>query len=70
VHMIRHGTHLYPEIARMSRRKAKARLHEYLVGESGLDQASKDDLRQQRVFLDPDTIVMGTAGFITASKSI
>ena len=70
VHMIGHGIHLYPRIARMSRGKAKARIHEYLVGESGLDQASKDDLRQQRVFLDPDTIVMGTAGFITASKGI
>ena len=68
VYMIRHGTHLYPGIARMSRGQAKARLHEYLVGESGLDQASKDDLRQQRVFLDPDTLVMGMAGFITASK--
>ena len=70
VHMLRHGIHLYPEIARMSREKAKARIHEYLVGESGLDQASKDDLRQQRVFLDSNTIVMGTAGFITASKGI
>ena len=70
VYVIRHGTHLYPRIARMSRGKAKARLHEYLVGESELDQAIKDDLRQQRVFLDPDTIVMGTAGFITASKGI
>jgi len=68
--MLRHGIHLYPEIARMSREKAKARIHEYLVGESGLDQASKDDLRQQRVFLDSNTIVMGTAGFITASKGI
>ena len=68
VHVIRHGIHLYPRTARMSRGEAKARIHEYLVGESGLDQASKDDLRQQRVFLDPNTIVIGTAGFITTSK--
>lgn len=70
VHVIRHGIHLYPRIARISRAEAKARIHEYLVGESGLDQASKDDLRQQRVFLNLDTMVMGAAGFITASKGI
>jgi hypothetical protein len=70
VHVLRHGIHLYPVIARMSRAEAKIRIHEYLVGESELDQARKDSLRQQRVFLDTDTIVMGTTGFITASKGI
>ena len=70
VHVIRHGIHLYPIIARMSRGKAKARIHEYLISESGLDQASKDDLGQQSVFLNPNTIVIGTAGFISASKGI
>jgi glycosyltransferase involved in cell wall biosynthesis len=68
VHVLRHGIHLNPTIARMSRAKAKARIHEYLVCESGLDQAYKDSLKQQRVFLDADTIVMGATGFITASK--
>ena len=70
VHMLRHGIHLYPVIASMSKAEAKMRIHEYLVGESGLDQACKDSLRQQRVFLDPDVIVMGTVGFITTSKGI
>jgi hypothetical protein len=50
VHILRHGTHLYPEIARMSRFEAKKRIHEFLIGESGLDQASKDKLRQEGVF--------------------
>ncbi len=68
IHVLRHGIHLYPIIARMSRAEAKMRIHEYLVGESELDQACKDSLRQQCVFLDTDTIVMGAAGFITASK--
>jgi glycosyltransferase involved in cell wall biosynthesis len=68
VHVLRHGIHLYPIIARMSRAEAKVRIHKYLVYESGLDQAYKDSLKQQRVFLDADTIVMGAAGFITASK--
>jgi len=70
VYVLRHGIHLNPIIARMSRAEAKVRIHEYLVGESGLDQACKDSLGQQRVFLDSDTIVMGTTGFITASKGI
>ena len=70
VHVLRHGTHLYLRLARMGRAKAKVRIHEYLVAESGLDQASKDDLRQQGVFLDSDTLVIGGTGFITASKGI
>jgi len=68
VHVLRHGTHLYPRFARMSKPEAKARIHEYLVDESGLDKPSKDNLRQQRVFLDPDTVIIGGTGFITASK--
>ncbi|MFC2024063.1 hypothetical protein ACFLTJ_00570 [Chloroflexota bacterium] len=70
VHVLRHGIHLNPIIAGMSRAEAKVRIHEYLVGESGLDQACKDTLGQQRMFLDTDTIVMGTTGFITTSKGI
>ncbi len=68
VHVLRHGIHLNPTIARMSRAEAKMRIHEYLVYESGLDQAYKDSLKQQRVFLDSDTFVIGTTGFIAASK--
>lgn len=70
VHLLRHGTHLYPRIASMSKAKAKARIYEYLVDESGLDQASKDNLSQQRVLLDQDKTVIGGVGFITASKGI
>jgi glycosyltransferase involved in cell wall biosynthesis len=68
VHVLRHGIHLNPIVARMSRVEAKVRIHEYLVYESGLDKAYKDSLKQQRVFLDADTFVIGAAGFITASK--
>jgi len=70
VHVLRHGTHLYPKIARMSRLEAKNRIHEFLIGESGLDQASKDKLRHERVFLDPEATLIGGAGFITHSKGI
>jgi len=68
VHVLRHGIHLNPTVARMSRAEAKVRIQEYLVYESGLDQVYKDSLKQQRVFLDADTFVIGTTGFITASK--
>lgn len=70
VHVLCHGTHLYPEVARMSRADARARIHDYLVGECGLNQASKDSLRQQRVLLDPDMMLIGGSGFISASKGI
>jgi len=70
VHVLRHGTHLYPKVASMSRAEAKARIHEYLLSDPGLGQASKDSLRQQRVLLDPETVVIGGAGFITANKGI
>lgn len=68
VRVLRHGIHFHPEVAEMSRCEAKARVHDFLVGASGLDQASKDRLRQQRVFIDPDTVVIGGAGFISSSK--
>lgn len=70
VHILRHGTHLYPEIARMSRLEAKKRIHEFLIGESGLDQASKGKLRQEGVFLDPEATLIGGTGFISRSKGI
>jgi glycosyltransferase involved in cell wall biosynthesis len=70
VYLLRHGTHLYPKSAKMSREEAKAIIHEYLVGESDLGQASKDNLSQQGVFLDPEMKVIGGTGFISASKGI
>jgi len=70
VHVLWHGTHLYPKVARMSKAEAKARIHDYLVGESGLNQVSKYNLRQQCVLLDPETVVIGEAGFISANKGI
>lgn len=70
VHVLRHGIHLYPAIAGMTRAEAKERIYKYLLDESSLDQASKGRLRRQLVFLGTDTIVMGMAGFITSSKGI
>jgi glycosyltransferase involved in cell wall biosynthesis len=70
VQVLRHGTHPCPKAASMTRQDAKARMHEYLMGDSGLDEESKDNLRNRSVLTDPDTIVIGGAGFVTASKGI
>ena len=70
VQVLRHGTHTYPEVASMTRQDAKVRMHEYLVGDSGLDEVSKHNLRNRSVLIDPDTILIGGAGFVTASKGI
>lgn len=68
VHVIRHGAHLYPEISRLSRAEAKARLGDFLLGESGLDPAMKRVLADERVFSDPDTIVIGQTGYLHSIK--
>jgi len=68
VHVLRHGTHLYPETSSLSKAEAKARLHDYMLSELGLDVAIRERLRQERVLLDPDVSVIGGTGFVTASK--
>jgi glycosyltransferase involved in cell wall biosynthesis len=70
VHIVRHGVHLYPAYAKMCRMEAKAAMHSYLVNKSDLDEGNKAVLRSERVLLDPDTVVIGGAGFITHSKGI
>jgi hypothetical protein len=54
VHVLRHGTHLYPEVSSLSKREAKARLHDYMLSELGLDVAIRERLRRERILLDPD----------------
>ncbi len=68
VYVIRHGAHLYPEAARLSRVDAKKRLGDYLLDEPGLDQATRRALESQRVFADPDTAIIGQTGFLHPIK--
>ncbi|UCG84031.1 MAG: hypothetical protein JSW38_04225, partial [Dehalococcoidia bacterium] len=68
VHVLRHGTHLYPEISSISKAEAKVRLQGHILSELGLDVAIRERLRQERVLLDPDISVIGGTGFVTASK--
>ncbi len=70
VQVLRHGIHTCPEVASMARQDAKERMHEYLMDDSGLDEVSKDNLRKGSVLTDPDTIVIGGAGFVTVSKGV
>lgn len=68
VHLIKHGIHSYPEIIRLSRKEAKEKLNDYLLYESDLNVKTKKALYQQRIFTDPDTVVLGQTGFLAHSK--
>jgi glycosyltransferase involved in cell wall biosynthesis len=68
VHLLRHGAHLYTKFSRMTKAEAKATIHDFLVNEADLDVYSRENLRRQGVFLDPETVIIGGTGFITASK--
>jgi glycosyltransferase involved in cell wall biosynthesis len=68
VHIMKHGIHSYPEVSLMSRKEAKERFNDYLLYESSPDPETKKALYKQRVFLDPDTIVVGQTGFLAREK--
>jgi hypothetical protein len=68
VFIVRHGTHLFPQISGTSRARAKAMLHDYLVNKTKLAPEMKERLSSQRVLLDPNKVVIGGTGFITPSK--
>ncbi|MCL0048063.1 hypothetical protein M1N20_01190, partial [Dehalococcoidia bacterium] len=59
VYVVKHGIHSYPAVSKLSRKEAKERFNDFLLSEAGLDQATRDALRKQRTFLDPDTSVIG-----------
>lgn len=68
VHVVQHGVHQYPGVARLSRYQAKQALHDFLVFDSDLDLPTKQSLYQQRIFLDTDTVVLGQTGFLAPQK--
>lgn len=68
VHIIRHGVHSYPAISSLSRQEAKSALNAFLLYESELDQETKEALHRQRIFLDPETIIIGQTGFLHPIK--
>lgn len=68
VYAIKHGIHSYSEISRMSRKDVKEKFNDFLLYKSSLDQETKELLHQQRIFLDPDTIVIGQTGFLSPGE--
>lgn len=69
VHIIKHGIHSYPGISCLSRKEAKERFNDFLLYESNLDRETKRALHKQRIFIDPDTVVIGQTGFLSPGKS-
>jgi len=69
VYVIKHGIHSYPEITRLSSKEAREKFNDFLLYESGLDQGTKEVVHKQRIFLDPDTVLVGQTGFLDPSKN-
>lgn len=68
VHTVKHGIHSYPEISHLSRKEAREKLNDYLLYDSNLDQDTRELLFRQRLFLDPNTFVIGQTGFLSPAK--
>lgn len=48
--------------------EAKKRLHDFLLCESDLRQEFKEVLDRQRIFLDPEAVIIGQTGFLCPNK--
>lgn len=68
IFIVKHGIHSYPEISRLTRLEARQKLSDFLLYESELDQTTKKELHQQKVFTDPYTILLGQTGFLCPLK--
>ena len=68
IYIMRHGIHLYPEISCLSRQEAKEKLSDFLLYESDLDRETKEALHKQRIFLAPETVIVGETGFLRPQK--
>ncbi len=68
VHLIKHGIHSFPEVVGLSRSEAKEKLNDFLLYESDLDQATKEKLHKQGIFLDPEAVILGQTGFVCPHK--
>jgi hypothetical protein len=68
VHVLRHGVRSYAEVAHLNHREAKEAFNDFLLGESDLEPETKEALRSERIFLDPDTVILGQMGFLHPIK--
>lgn len=70
VHLLRHGVNSHPQTLRMSPMEARKALHEFLMDCPELDRACREVLWKERVLLNPETFVIGEAGFVPPSRQM
>ena len=68
IYVLKHGIHSYPEVSHLSRKEAKEKLSDFLLYDSNLNQETRELLHRHRVFLDPDTVLIGQTGFLCPAK--
>ena len=68
VYILKHGIHSYPEIRNLNRQEAKEKLNDFLLYESDLASETKETLHRQRLFLEPDIVLIGQTGFLSPAK--
>lgn len=70
VFILRHGINSFPEIIKMSRKKARGKVYKFLVEKSNLARKKKTELKKKNIFFAPDIFIMGSVGFVTPTKNI
>ena len=69
VHIVKHGVHSCPDTKNLNRKNARVKLCDFLLNESELDQTTKEDLMRNRIFTDPDALLLGQTGFLCHLKN-
>ncbi len=68
VRILKHGIPSHKEVTALTRREARQKLHDFLMYESDLDQATKESLHNQRILLNRDNFIIGETGFLCPGK--
>jgi len=68
-HILRHGIHYFPRIIKMSKTAARRKIYQFLIEKSNLEEEKKTELKREKIFFDPRTLIIGSAGFITPTKN-
>jgi len=69
VHIMKHGVHSYPKTKRLNRKEARVKFCDFLLNESELDHNTKEALMRNRIFTDPDAVLLGQTGFLCHHKN-
>ncbi len=68
VFVLKHGVHSYPNLVKLSRKEAKAKLLDFLLYDSDIDHTTRERIYNKRIFTDQNTILIGQTGFLCPSK--